>query len=69
MGALIDPNEDLVVVFITTHGSPDGSAALRELNRMFGALRPPLRDLLVGAGIRSRVVIVSACFQAPSSPR
>lgn len=63
VGALIDPNEDLVVVFITSHGSPDGSAALREHNRLGGSLRPShLRDMLVGAGIRSRVVIVSACF-------
>ncbi len=63
VGSLIDPNEDLVVVFITSHGSPDGSAALRENNRLHGALRPShLRDMLVGAGIRNRVVIVSACF-------
>ena len=63
VGALIDPNEDLVVVFITSHGSPDGSAALREHNRLGGSLRPShLRDMLVSAGIRSRVVIVSACF-------
>ncbi|HRO04816.1 MAG TPA: C13 family peptidase, partial [Terricaulis sp.] len=63
VGSLIDPNEDLVVVFITSHGSPDGSAALREHNRLVGALRPThLRDMLVGAGIRTRVVIVSACF-------
>jgi hypothetical protein len=50
VGALIDPNEDLVVVFITSHGSPDGSAALREHNRMGGALKPThMRDMLVGA--------------------
>lgn len=63
VGSLIDPAEDLVVVFITSHGSPDGSAAIREHNRLGGALRPShLRDMLVGAGVRSRVVIVSACF-------
>lgn len=63
VGALIDPEEDLVVVFVTSHGGPDGAAGLREHNRMSGSLRPAhLRDMLVGAGIRSRVVIVSACF-------
>src|SRR5262249_59381754 len=36
VGSLIDPNEDLVVVFITSHGSPDGSAALRN-QRVVGA--------------------------------
>lgn len=63
VGSLIDPNEDLVVIFITTHGAPDGSAALREHNRMAASMRPThFRDLLNQAGIRNRVVIVSACF-------
>lgn len=63
VGSLIDANEDLVVLFITSHGSPDGSAAIREQNRMGASLRPThLRDMLASAGIRNRVVIVSACF-------
>ena len=63
IGALIDPNEDLVVIFITTHGGPDGTAAIREHNRMFSGLRPAhLASLLNQANIRNRVVIVSACF-------
>lgn len=63
IGALIDPNEDLVVVFLTSHGSPDGAVAVREQNRLASSLRPSnLRDALSAAGIRNRVVIVSACF-------
>jgi hypothetical protein len=63
VGSLIDPNEDLVVIFITTHGAPDGTAAIREHNRMFGGLRPAhLAQMLSLANIRNRVVIVSACF-------
>lgn len=63
IGALIDPNEDLVVIFITTHGGPDGTAAIREHNRMSSGLRPAhLASLLNQANIRNRVVIVSACF-------
>ncbi|MBI3440094.1 MAG: peptidase C13 [Proteobacteria bacterium] len=62
VGSMINPNEDLVVVFITSHGSSDGAAALRS-RQTIGALRPPnLRDLLNQAGIVNRVVIVSACF-------
>lgn len=63
IGSLMDPNEDLLVIFITTHGSPDGAAALREHNRLGGALHPAnLADMLRVTGIRNRVVIVSACF-------
>ena len=63
VGSLIDPNEDLVVLFITSHGSQDGSISIRESNRLGAAMRPThLRDMLAQAGIRNRVVIVSACF-------
>jgi len=63
VGALIDPDEDLVVLFLTTHGGRDGTAALREHNRLGAGLRPAhLRELLAQANIRNRVVIVSACY-------
>ncbi|MFT3728216.1 MAG: C13 family peptidase [Terricaulis sp.] len=63
VGSIINPAEDLVVIFITTHGSHDGAAALRENNRLTGAMRPVnLRDMLNNAGIYNRVVIISACF-------
>lgn len=63
IGSIIDPTEDLVVVFLTSHGSQDGSVAILEQNRLAGSLRPAhLRDALSSAGIRNRVVIVSACF-------
>lgn len=63
VGALADANEDLVVLFITTHGQPDGAAVIREHNRLGATLRPNhLRDMLNAANIRNRVVIVSACF-------
>jgi len=63
VGELIDPREDLVVLFMTSHGSPDGSLVLRENNRLSAAFRPGhMRDLLSQAGVQNRVVIVSACF-------
>lgn len=62
-GKLIDPNEDLVVVFVTSHGGPDGAVALQEKGRVGGALRAlQLRTSLQQAGIRTKVVMVSACF-------
>ncbi|MES1158435.1 MAG: C13 family peptidase [Terricaulis silvestris] len=63
IGSLIDPNEDLVVVFFTSHGGHDGSIAMLERGRMQAALRPAnLRDSFQQAGITNRVVILSACF-------
>lgn len=63
VGSLIDPNEDLVVIFLTSHGGPDGTAALREHNRMNAGLRPAhLAAMLNQANIRNRIVIVSACY-------
>ncbi|MGQ0533109.1 MAG: C13 family peptidase [Caulobacteraceae bacterium] len=63
IGSVIDPNEDLVVIFITTHGQSDGVASIREHNRLFAGLRPAhLSTMLSQANIHNRVVIISACF-------
>lgn len=63
VGSLIDPGEDLVVLFITSHGTPDGAAQFHELGRMYGSLRPQhLAALLTQANVRHRIVIVSSCF-------
>ncbi|MES1201544.1 MAG: C13 family peptidase [Pseudomonadota bacterium] len=63
IGSLIDPNEDLVVVFFTSHGSHDGAIAMLERGRMQSSLKPThLRDAFTDAGIRNRIFILSACF-------
>ncbi|MBP9233309.1 MAG: hypothetical protein KBF30_01470 [Hyphomonadaceae bacterium] len=63
IGRIIDPKEDLVIVFVTSHGGPDGAVAIQEAGRMGGALRPlHLRASLQAAGINTKLVIVSACF-------
>jgi Peptidase C13 family len=63
VGALMDPSEDMLVLFLTSHGTPDGAIGFSEPNRMTASMRPVhLRNLLQQAGLRNRVVIVSACF-------
>lgn len=63
IGKIIDPKEDLVVVFVTSHGGQDGAVAIQEKGRMGGALRAlHLRTALQQAGINTKLVIVSACF-------
>ncbi len=63
IGQIADPKEDLVLVFFTSHGGPDGAVAIQEKGRMGGAIRAAnLRDSLAQAGINNKLVIVSACF-------
>jgi len=63
IGAIIDPEEDLVVIFLTSHGSPGGVISIREHDRMWADLRAEhLASLLHQSGIRNRIVIVSSCF-------
>jgi hypothetical protein len=63
IGQIIDPKEDLVVVFVTSHGGQDGAVAIQEKGRMGGSLRPQhLRASLQQANIGAKLVIVSACF-------
>ncbi len=69
IGQIIDPNEDLVIVFVTSHGGQDGAVAIQEKGRMGGALRPlHLRASLSQAGIRNKVIVVSACFSGHFIP-
>jgi hypothetical protein len=70
IGARIDPERDLVVVYLTSHGSPE---AWISTNLPSQAAFPPISSAslaaaLAQAGIRRRVVIVSACFAASWIP-
>lgn len=63
IGAVMNPEEDALVLFITSHGNRDGSAAFFEQQRLQGSLAGrQLRAALDDAGIKHRLVIVSACF-------
>jgi hypothetical protein len=69
IGATLDPAEDLFILFMTSHGAQDGSLAVQERNRMGGALRAlQLRAALDQAGIRNKVIVVSACFSGHFIP-
>jgi hypothetical protein len=61
IGERMDPKEDALIVFITTHGDEKG-AALNEDMRMRALLTPQaLRASLDDIGVENRIVIVSAC--------
>lgn len=69
VASVMDLNEDLFVLFITSHGRSDGTAALHQRNRLDASLRPiSLSAMLSQANIRNRVIIVSACFSGAFIP-
>ena len=59
--AKMDREHDLLALILTSHGSPDGVAV--QAGRRVEILSPPaLAALLGGAGVRHRIVIISACY-------
>lgn len=59
----MDVNEDVLFLFLTTHGGQDHSLAMQFWPLQLADLRPDmLKRMLDEAGIRWRVVVVSACY-------
>lgn len=70
IGERIDPARDIVVIYLTSHGAPDAWIATSLPNN---TVFPPisstsLASALAHAGIKRRIVIVSACFSASWIP-
>jgi hypothetical protein len=60
-GQAMDPNKDILAVFLTSHGGPDGLDIIA--GRRSETLSPrSLRAMLNASGARYRVVIISACY-------
>jgi hypothetical protein len=63
MAEVMDKDEDVLVVFLTSHGSENHRFSLSLWPLRFHEIDPAtLRAALDEAGIRNRVVIVSACY-------
>ena len=62
VGKLMNKDDDILLLFMTSHGSPDGFALVMEdVGR--GTLRPDeVAGVLDDEGIKNRIVIVSACY-------
>lgn len=59
----MDVANDVLVLYITSHGSDEGSVAVSEAGMPFNDLYvDDLREALQASGIRWRVIIVSACY-------
>lgn len=69
IGSLMDKDEDLFIMFLTSHGGKDAGIAIRDRDRMDYLLAPAnLRKALDDAGIAHRVLILSACFSGQFVP-
>lgn len=65
----LDPEEDVLVLFISTHGAQWDGVSLVLDGRNFGRLMPAQLARMLGmARLRNRVVIVSACFSGQFVP-
>lgn len=63
IGKAMDRDEDLLLLFVTTHGTPDHELALQLYPLIDAALTPEqIRDALDDSGIRHRVLVISACY-------
>jgi hypothetical protein len=68
LAARMDMAEDVLIVFLTSHGNTDG-AAIRDMRGLDVVLSPPaLRGALDAVGVRNRIVIVSACHSGVFIP-
>jgi len=63
VGRTIDPEEDVVFVLLTTHGGGDHQLAMAFWPLQLEGITPAaLKSMLDEAGIRWRVVAISACY-------
>ena len=63
IGERVDPAEDIVFVYLTSHGSEDHELYVNQPPLPFDQVTPErLRAALDASGIRWRVVVVSACY-------
>jgi hypothetical protein len=69
IGQLMNPDEDLFVMFVTSHGGPASGIAIHDRERMEYLLKPSdLRSALDSSGIKNRVLILAACYSGQFIP-
>jgi Peptidase C13 family len=67
---LMDRSQDVLVLYVTSHGAPKAGIAYHAGDTGFGVLSPRrLAALLDDLGIRNRLLILSACYSGAFVPR
>lgn len=63
IGAVMDRDEDVLFLFLTSHGSRDHKFSLDFWPMRFNDVEPQqLRKMLDQSGIKRRIIVVSACY-------
>lgn len=63
IGGIINVDEDVVFLYITSHGSEDHRVAMQFAPLQLRDIEPKmLRKMLDDAGIKWRIIVISACF-------
>ena len=63
IGNIINPDQDVVMVYLSSHGSKDHKLSIEFPPLQLDALSPQeLKSMLDDAGIKWRIVVVSACY-------
>jgi len=63
IGDIIDPDQDVVMLYLTSHGTRDHKLAVEFPPLQLEALAPSaLKQMLDDAGIKWRIIVVSACY-------
>ena len=66
---LMDKQEDVLVLYSTSHGEPDVGLVYRDRQRGAGVISPPrLASMLSSLGVRNRLLILQACFSGQFVP-
>ncbi|MFZ5638632.1 MAG: C13 family peptidase [Pseudomonadota bacterium] len=69
IGKAMDPEQDVLVLFMTMHGTPQHQLFVRMAPAYLDLIDPEeLRKALDDAGIRNRVLVISACFSGGFVP-
>jgi hypothetical protein len=63
LGEIMNPDEDVLVLYISTHGSEDGELAVELPPLELSQIRPAaLARMLHESGIKWKVLVISACY-------
>lgn len=69
MGKAMDPDQDVLLLFMTMHGTQQHQLLLRMAPKYIDVIDPTwLRKALDDAGIRNRVLVISACYSGGFVP-